>query len=303
MPKFKLTKSLVNGLSTSFAKSLKTTLFSTLALGCLGAPHLQSAEKAPSKWSAVLIPYHTESDHSHAANSDSETNGIYAFLGHGNHGLELEHDAFESKSNVEEKHNIGIYHYYGLKHWDFKVGYHEIDQPLQQGDMIVGGFKYIKYNTYQYRTWEMGVDVFSTQYSANFDVLQISPEIKKYHVFKRLGGYSELQLALDHVDFSRQLYRDDSFLSGRLDFTQHWDKFSWNLGAWLGESSYLVKSAGFLLFNSPDVLEEGMGTSLTWRMNKTVSLKGLYQYYGATSANDGQSADFQRFGAYLQFNF
>jgi hypothetical protein len=275
-----------------------------LALSChLGWQKVLAEEAASAKWSAVIIPYHTQSDHSHAANSDSETNGLYAFLGRGNHGLELEHDAFESKSNVEEEHNIAIYNYYGLKNWNFKLGYHQVDQKLQEGDMYIAGLKYIRYNKYNYRTWEWGVDLFSTEYAANFDVLQISPEVKKYHVFKRLGGYSEVVLALDHVDFSRKLYNDDRFLMGRLDFTQHWDKFSWNLGLWLGESSYWVRSAGFLLFNSPDVLEQGVGTSLTWRLNKKVALKGLYQVYGAESSSDGRSADFQRFGAYLQFSF
>ncbi len=230
-----------------------------------------------------MIPGHYDNA---PGKTDTTVKGIYAYFGEKEFALETEFDLItQSKNNTLVQQNIGAIYTQFLPGMQIKAGGFYLFSPSEKSVVGILGTNIDQYNDYGYKTYSYGTDVFLSIFNPGTQqlVVQASPYSKAYFSppFWQEGYFEwtgKVHL-IDNVSSKKLLGSGESSLAYNLY------PFSVTGTVYLGPSSYGCYNGGFVIYNSDDLILNGVGVSMTYSLSPQWSMTAGYQVFNQESTD------------------
>lgn len=244
--------------------------------------------------SMTTAAYYIPSTYTNSAKANTNVGGFYGFFGQAQHALEIEFDQITlASTGAAVQHNyLGIYTYY-MPTSAYKIGYLRINTPTDFANIVLVGGKWDTYNSYGYKDWSAGLDVYTSFYNLPTGqplLIQGVPSYTKYFQAFGLPGSFEFNPKLNiEYNLGQRRFYNNAELAMKYYMNPAW---TFGVRYWTGESVYGVSNGGFVVNNSDDVVKQGYAINATYAITPQLSM--VLSYQSNTMSNSAILGDFSQ---------
>ena len=268
----------------------------------------------------TLVPYggYTtyDSDSSKSIKESGVFGGLYTNVGTLSYLLELNYMYMNTvyKEDVDlidlVQHDITLAYSSYSTNFMYKIGAHYTEtNDLILGNGIVAILSFGGYNYFGYDKVSYGLDGYYSYYAdrinytntnTNMGIGQLTPYLSYYNVLK-LGVANTISFKLNYQYAGN--YSQKEYISYELSDTLIYNKIKINLSAYTGEMKSGVKEGGLSVYNSLDLMQDGISLSLGYYVTPSfiTSISYNYSFYEEAFLDKPTSTD--TFSANLNYRF
>jgi hypothetical protein len=266
---------------------------------------LASFLSLPTMAATSLLGYSIPIDYASESKADTTVIGGYGYFGYNNESVEIEYDRVSRADNGDlyQQDYLGIYTYYGLPYTRLKAGLHYVQSSDLgiDGAVYIAGASFDQVSLYGYKSATVGLDLYSSNYTDDTKVFQVTPYMTSYFQPAWPFGYYDVTTKLNIVSISGT--NPETFKGVETALTYQLYPLAFSVKAWFGESKYGVFSGGHVVYNTSDLLKDGYGVSATYSFFPALSMTVGYQLNHLQVAGDSDMTTVSKVTYMLGYNF